>query len=143
MPHEVLIAGQRLMLRDELSAGTWGDGPLVWMRRLANGDAAVVTATTATRDGLPLLGGIGLVEWGASALLRAAGVRIEITWHAVAERRLAEGREECPICFGGFEHGVPAIACRCETLFHDECNAARVDCPDCGAPRTTPEVGST
>ena len=142
MPHEVVIDGERLTLRDELSVGAWGDGPLFWLRRLANGDAAVVTATGATRDGLPMPGGIGVVEWGAGALLRAAGVRIEIAWRAVAERRPAEGREECPICFGGFEHGVLAIACRCETLFHDECNAARIDCPDCGAPKMTPEAST-
>jgi hypothetical protein len=143
MPHEVLIAGERLTLRDELSVGAWGDGPLLWLRRLANGDAVVVTAAAATRDGLPLLGGIGVVEWGTSALLRAAGVRVEIAWRVVAERRPAEGREECPICFGGLERGVPAIACRCESLFHDECNAARIDCPDCGAAKLTPEVPST
>ena len=143
MPHEILIASERLTLRDELSIGVWGDGPLFWLRRLANGDAAVVTATTATRDGLPLLGGVGIVEWGTGALVRAAGVRIEIAWRAVAERRPAEGREECPICFGGFTRGVPAIACRCETLFHDECNAMRVDCSDCGAPKMTPEDSAT
>jgi hypothetical protein len=143
MPHEVLIDGERLTLRDELTVGAWGSGPLLWVRRLVSGDAAVVAATAATRDGLPLLGGIGVVEWGASALLRAAGVRIEIVWRVVAERRPAEGREECPICFGGFARGVLAIACRCETLFHDECNAERLDCPDCGAPKLTPEAPST
>ncbi len=137
MPHEVLIADQRLPLHDELTVGAWADGPLLWLRRLANGDAVVVTAPDATRDGLPLLGGIGVIDWGTSALLRAGGVRVEIVWRAAAERRHAQGPEECPICFGAFEREVPAIACRCETLFHDECNAARVDCPDCGAPKIT------
>ena len=142
MPHEVLIAGQRLPLHDELAAGAWADGPLLWLRRLPGGDAVVVAATDATRDGLPLLGGIGVIDWGTSALLRAGGIRVEIVWRAAAGRRLAEGPEECPICFGAFEPGVPAIACRCETLFHDECNAARADCPDCGAPKIIQEVPS-
>lgn len=138
MPHEVLIADRRLPLRDELTVGASADGPLLWLRRLANGDAAVVAATDATRDGLPLLGGIGVIDWGTSALLRVAGVRVELLWRAATERRLAEGAEECATCFGAFEPGVPAIACRCETLFHEECNAARFDCPDCGAPKVTP-----
>ena len=67
MPHEVLIADQRLPLHDELTVGTWAGGPLLWLRRLASGDAALMSATDATRDGLPLLGGIGVIDWGASA----------------------------------------------------------------------------
>jgi hypothetical protein len=142
MPHEILIADQRLPLRSELTLAVRADGPVLWLRRMANGDAVVVTGTDATRDGLPLLGGIGIVEWGTSALVRLGGVRIEIVWRTVAERRPAEDLAECPICFGAFEPGVLAIACRCETLFHDECNAARVDCPDCGAPKIAPEASS-
>jgi hypothetical protein len=141
MPHEIVIAGQRLPLRSESTLSA--DGRVLWLGRMPSGDAAVMTDGDGTRDGLPLLGGVGVVEWGTSALLRLGGVRVEILWRAMAERRPAEGGEECPICFGGFEPGVAVPACRCETLFHDECNAARVDCPDCGAPKSTPESAST
>jgi len=137
MPHEVAIENVRHVLRDAVALGRHGDGPLVCLRRVASGDAVVMTTSDATRDGLPLLGGLCLVEWGASALLRVGGVRIEINWRASAERRIAAANEKCRLCFGAFEEGEPQILCVCRERLHLDCDAVRFDCPACGEPRQT------
>jgi len=138
MPHEVAIDDQRLALDDEVALGRRDDGPLVCVRRLASGDAVVITACDATRDGLPLLGGLGLVAWGTSALVRCGGVRIEIVWRAGTEQRAAVAGQTCGLCFGAFADGEPLVGCVCDVAFHLDCDTVRVECPRCGGP-----VGTT
>jgi hypothetical protein len=135
MPHEVVIHGERLPLHDVLDVGHAAGGPLLRFLRLPGGDAAVIAATDATRDGRPLVGNLGVVDWGTSALLRAGGLRAEVAWRAGGERRRDVAGGRCRLCFGAFAPGETAVGCRCQVLFHEDCDRARLDCPACGAVR--------
>ena len=87
MPHEIVIGGERVALRDVVDLGRAAGAALLRVHRLANGDALVIAAGDARRDGAPLLGGLGIVAWGEGALLRVAGLRVEIIWRNRGARR--------------------------------------------------------
>src|SRR5262245_42123603 len=133
MPHVVVFDGERRVLRDTIARGA------LRVHRTADGDAVVVVAGTATRDGLPVPGNLTVVEWGAAALVRAGGIRVEILWQAAEERCGAPVGWRCRRCFGQIDTGEAAVVCTCAAPFHDECAAVRTSCPACGA-RPTEEA---
>ena len=135
MPHEIRIDGARLALDDVVELGHAGNGPALRLHRLAGGDALVIAAGEATRDGRPLLAGLGVVEWGSEAFVRAGRLRVKVAWRAAGERCVAEAGRRCRICFGQFCDGEPAVNCRCDALFHEECSEVCITCQACGSPR--------
>jgi hypothetical protein len=108
--------------------------PLLRVHRLDGGDVAVIAAVAATRDGVPLVGNLAIVRAGDSALLRAEGVRIDLSWRSEDRRGHAGAGQRCRLCFGAFVAGEPVIVCRCEAVLHEECDEVRVTCAACGAP---------
>lgn len=135
MPHEIIFAGERRALRDIVEIDHPGQARLGRVLRLANGDAVVITAVEATRDGVPMLGNISVVSWGVGALIRVARMLVEVVWRAQSAPRAAEAGRRCRVCFGSFTAGELAVACPCAALFHSDCHTAYLSCPDCGAPR--------
>ncbi len=136
MPHAIRVAGEPVDFVDVLDVGR-ASGPLLRVRRLASDDLAVVATGDATRDGRAF-DGVGLVEWGNGTLLRVGGVAVEIAWRASSAVGPAPDGARCRLCFGRIATGGAAVACGCcEATFHQACDAARVDCPGCGAPRET------
>ena len=132
--HEIVIDGVRLALDDVIELGA-GDRPALRVHRLTGGDAVVIAAGEATRDGRPLLAGLGVVEWGCGALVRAGRLRAEVAWVASHGRRAACAGHRCRICFGSFPEGEAAVACGCcDTLFHTDCGEVCITCPACGSP---------
>ena len=135
MPHAAVAASERLALHDVIEIGRDGDVPVLRVHRLESGDAVVITAVEATRDGVPLLGNLGVVGWGAGALIRAGRLRVDIVWQATGARRAADAGCRCRVCFGSFATTEIAVSCPCEAVFHEDCDAVRVNCPACGSPR--------
>src|SRR5206468_9959196 len=107
MPHEIRIDGARLALDDVVELGHAGNGPALRVHRLAGGDALVIAAGEATRDGRPLLAGLGVVEWGSEAFVRAGRLRVKVAWREAGERCVAEAGRRCRICFGQSATGSP------------------------------------
>jgi hypothetical protein len=135
MPHDMVIEGERFPVRDVTEIARGCTRPLLRAHRTSAGDLVVIAATSATRDGAPLLGNLAVVAWGTSALLRIGDRRVEAAWRDAEERRAAAAGERCRLCFGPFASDEAAVVCRCACVFHEDCNLARVDCPSCGAPR--------
>lgn len=135
MPHAIHDDGLPRLLREDVAVGDRDGVPLAWFRRLENGDALVLAAPDAQMNGQPLLGGIGIIPWGQGARVRTGGLRVDVAWRAGAEERSARAGQSCRLCFGAFAAAEAIVACGCEALFHLECDAARVDCPACGAGR--------
>src|SRR5436305_97816 len=108
--------------------------PFVRSRHDIGRDEQVIAAGEATGDGRPLLAGLGVVEWGSGALVRAGRLRLKVAWRAAGERCVAEAGRRCRICFGQFCDGEPAVNCRCDALFHEECSEVCITCQACGSP---------
>jgi hypothetical protein len=133
MAHEIIMDGAP---QPPSAVTDIGPAARPWLRvhRLPNADTLVISSAGATRDGTPLLGNLGLVPWGTSALLRAGAARVEIVWHARSEVGAADGATCCRMCFGSIAAGEPALRCACAVLLHEECDKVRITCPGCGLP---------
>jgi len=94
----------------------------------------VMAPSRAWIDGRPVLGGLAVVDWGRSALLRAAGTRVVLRWEATRELRVASFATVCAVCFGRLAAGETIAACACDAPAHPECGALLISCPACGAP---------
>jgi hypothetical protein len=129
MPHEIFIDGERHARGDAIDVG----GALR-VHDCAGGGIVCITTAPATRDGRPLLGNLAHVEWGASALLRVGGRRVEICWRVGRTRRATEAGARCRVCFGTFAAAEAAVVCVCDVVFHDDCSRTLLTCPGCGAP---------
>jgi hypothetical protein len=135
MSHIILLDGERLPLEGDLAIARGGE-TLLHAHRLDDGDAVLVAARPATRDGMPLVGQLGVVARGAAGtVLRAGGLKLELAWEARATRRAARPSDRCRLCFGGCGAGEVAVCPACDAVFDPACDAARLDCPGCGAPR--------
>jgi hypothetical protein len=133
MSHIAVVNAERRLLGELIALPTSG-GPLR-LHRTSAGDAVVISAVAATRDGVPLLGNLGVVDWGTAALVRAREVRVELLWQPQTERRVAPAGWRCRICFAPIAAGDEAVLCSCTQPFDAECEAVRISCPACGALR--------
>ncbi len=140
MPHEILIDGSRCTLCEVIDIGRNGMPPLVRVVPLANGDAAVITAAAASRDGVPVVGQLARIERGSGAIIRSGSLQLAIAWQSRGERRAPVPGERCRVCFGAFDAGAETARCVCDAVFHSECDRVRLTCPGCGA---APEVCDT
>ena len=135
MPHEVVYDAADRSRGDSIQIADAGGGQLLRLHQRPGGDAVVVVATEARRDGRPLLGNLACIAWGTSALLRIGRTRVEIRWRGAHAHRAAEAGARCRVCFGSFATDDVAIACVCAVVMHDDCDRAMQTCPGCGAPR--------
>jgi hypothetical protein len=136
MPHVITIADQQHVVRDTVEIGRAGGALLLQAFRLEDGDAVLIAGSDATRDGMPMLGRLAVVSWGAGAVIRVGGVRVEMRWQPGCAPARARADEACAVCFGTFARGETVVACDCTHAFHDDCNRARVNCMRCGTPAT-------
>jgi len=134
MPHVIAIADRRHVLRDEVLIGRASGDVLLRALRGPDGEAIVLASGDATRDGAPMLGRLGVVPWGAGAVLRVDRVRIEVGWCGGTAPGRARPGDRCALCFGTLAPGEAAVVCDCTLTFHDDCNRARINCPGCGTP---------
>jgi hypothetical protein len=141
MPHAIVLDGSAIPLDDVVELGRHGGGSRIRFERLASGDAVVMAPAGGRLDGAPMLGGVALIDWGVEALVRVAGLRIEVRWRAGVERRRAATGLRCSLCFGAVVPGEVVSLCRCEAPLHEECSAVMVSCPCCGAPKQAGQVG--
>jgi hypothetical protein len=141
MPHAIVLGDRSIPLDDVVELGRHGGGSRVRFERLPSGDAVVMVPAGGRLDGAPMLGGIALIDWGAEALVRVAGLRIEVRWRASGERRSATAGMRCSLCFGSVVPGEVVSLCRCEAPLHEECAAVMISCPCCGAPTQASEAG--
>jgi hypothetical protein len=145
--HEIVIDGERRAIDDVLEIGRVGARPALRVHRLDDGDACVVTAGAATRDGVDIVGNLCTVAWGDGAVVRCADgggdgrgrgrLRVDVVWRTDAARAVAGAGGSCRLCFGSFADEEVAMSCACESaLFHAECEAVRISCPTCGRSST-------
>ena len=140
MPHAIVLGDHSLPLVDVVELGQDG-GPRVRFERLAGGDAVVMAPAGGRLDGAPMLGGMAVIDWGGEALVRVAGMRIEVRWRAGVERRTAATGMRCSLCFGAMAPGEAVLLCRCAAPLHEECAGGTISCPCCGAPNEARDRG--
>ena len=134
MPYEVTINGAPVPLHDGSAVADIAHDRVLRLYRSAD-DALVVLVgvAAATRDGLPVIGQLTVVESGTSALIRVGRVKAEILWRGSLTRRVVRPGQRCRVCLGGFAARETAAACNCQAVFHLDCERVRISCPGCGA----------
>lgn len=134
MPHVLEIDGKRTTHTGEHVDVVDTAGALVARAlRLDDGDLVLVTAGPAARDGLPALGRLVRVAWGAGALVRTGRTRIAVRWEGGAQRRSAPAGASCRLCVGALGD-ERVVACDCEAFYHETCHELADDCVACGRP---------
>src|SRR5690242_8066961 len=135
MSHALHVNSEPVALREVTDIGRADNGALLLrLHRLDGARLALIASGGATCNGVPLLGNLGLLGWGDSALVRTGELRVEIVWQRCSERRVAPPGSRCRVCFGAFAAGELARLCACEAVLHDDCHGVLVSCPSCGAP---------
>ena len=102
------------------------------LHRIENDGLVVVARPGTKRDGLPILGGLEVLDEGETAHYRARDLTFELRWKADAARRAGAG-DKCRCCETRFESTSEVALCDCGATFCDECEVARVACHECGA----------
>jgi hypothetical protein len=133
MAHGLLVDGTRSAVRGPVDLTR--DGRVLFhFEPLANGDAVVFAPAGGRIDGRPMLGGLAVVDWGRGAVVRAAGLRVELVWNAVREIRRAAAPGRCACCLDPITTDEVVVVCTCETAVHDHpCARAMISCQTCGA----------
>jgi hypothetical protein len=135
MPHAIVREHGHTIVTDVVVV----DG-VIGLVPLAARALAVVVGGEATRDGLAIVGGLAVLHAGEGATIRSAAGRVDVRWVAGSAATAARTAQRCRLCFGAIPAGAPLVACDCDAPFHLDCDRARLDCPGCGAPRSTPEA---
>ena len=143
MPHTIVVAETSIPLREVVEIGRHGGRSLLRFQPLDSGDVLVLAPAGARIDGRPMLGGLAVVDWGTGALVRSLHLRVEVRWEAAREVRTAAEAGRCALCYGAVGREESIVVCRCETAVHEECAAAMISCPSCGASAEAPSSGGT